>query len=308
VTIVALRALGVGDFLTAVPALRALARAFPHDHRILAAPAELTPLVRLARCVDEIVDAAPLEDLPAKLADAEMAVNLHGSGPQSHGLLLRLRPRRLIAFAHDAVPQTRESPRWHPFEHEVQRWCRLLRESGIPADANEVDIDLPAHVCAQHDAVVVHPGAASESRRWPAERWIELCIALRRQGYPVLLTGSRSEFRRARTIAKAASLPLSRVLAGRTQLGDLAAIVGGARAVICGDTGIAHLATALHKPSVLLFGPTSPHAWGPPADRSLHRIIWRGTLGDPHAATTDPGLASITVNEVLTELKGAIAA
>src|SRR5690606_25199260 len=74
--------------------------------------------------------------------------------------------------------------------------------------------------------------------------------------------------------------------------------VARAELLICGDTGVAHLATALRTPSVLLFGPTSPAHWGPPAARTWHRVLWKGARGDPHASRIDPGLARITVGEV----------
>src|SRR5207237_79615 len=42
--------------------------------------------------------------------------------------------------------------------------------------------------------------------------------------------------------------------------------------LVCGDTGVAHLATALGTPSVLLFGPVPPSRWGPLADPELHTV------------------------------------
>jgi ADP-heptose:LPS heptosyltransferase len=68
--------------------------------------------------------------------------------------------------------------------------------------------------------------------------------------------------------------------------------------VLAGDTGVGHLATALGRPSVLLFGPTSPSRWGPPPD-GRHVVLWKGSTGDPHADEPDPGLLRITVDEVL---------
>ena len=94
------------------------------------------------------------------------------------------------------------------------------------------------------------------------------------------------------------------MLAGRPGLRDLAALVAAAERVICGDTGIAHLATAFRTPSVVLFGPVSPARWGPPPDRPWHRALWAGRRGDPHAAVVDPGLLSIEVPDVLAALDG----
>lgn len=301
-TMLILRALGLGDFLTAIPALRALSRAFPSHYRMLAAPLYLAPLASLCGAIDEVVDASPLEPLDDAISNVDIAVNLHGRGPQSHRVALRTKPRRLIAFANVEIPESAESPRWRPDEHEIDRWCRLLRESGIPADPNDLEIAAPHGDPRARGKIVIHPGAASESRRWPVDRWIDLCTRLQKEGERVVLTGAADEFRRCRFIAKAAHLPIDSVLAGKTDLAGLTCIVSAARAIVCGDTGIAHIATAVRTPSLVLFGPTSPRYWGPPPNRPYHRVLWRGSLGDPHAPYVDPGLASITVDEVMAEL------
>jgi ADP-heptose:LPS heptosyltransferase len=105
----------------------------------------------------------------------------------------------------------------------------------------------------------------------------------------------------ARAVADGAGLPSDRVLAGRTDLGDAAALVAAAGRIVCGDTGIAHLATALGTPSVVIFGPTSPAEWGPPAG-PRHRALWAGRRGDPHGRKPDPGLLSIQPEEVIEAL------
>jgi ADP-heptose:LPS heptosyltransferase len=78
------------------------------------------------------------------------------------------------------------------------------------------------------------------------------------------------------------------VLAGRTDLLGLSALVASARLLVGPDTGVAHLATAFGTPSVVLFGPTSPALWGPPADRPQHRALWAGRTGDNFAAEPTP--------------------
>jgi ADP-heptose:LPS heptosyltransferase len=65
---------------------------------------------------------------------------------------------------------------------------------------------------------------------------------------------------------------------------------------------VAHLATALGTPSLVLFGPTSPARWGPP-DRAIHRVLWAGRTGDPHASRPDPGLLAIGEDDVLQALE-----
>jgi ADP-heptose:LPS heptosyltransferase len=287
--LVVLRALGLGDLLTAVPALRALARAFPRHERTLLAPATLQPLVALVGdAVHRLVETTGARELPRRLPDAtppepDVAVNLHGRGPQSTALLRGLRPRRLIAFGEQAP--------WHDDEHETARWCRLLEAAGIAADPDDIDLAPPRGPAPHPGATLIHPGASAPARRWPAERWA--AVARAAPG-PVVVTAGPGEERLAAAVAGASG---ARVFAG--DLGALAALVAGAARVLCADTGVAHLATALGTPSVVLFGPTSPERWGPPADRRRHRVLWAGRCGDPNADTTDPGLLALQPRHVL---------
>lgn len=307
-TLVVLRALGIGDLLTAVPALRALADAFPGYRRLLAAPESLTPLVRLVDPdhppVHAVVDTGELDPIPVDAHGAELAVNLHGRGPESHRLVLAARPGRLIAFRHGQVPETAGAPSWVAGEHEVERWCRLLSESGIPADPSRIEIPPPLGGSPPLPAgyTLIHPGAACAARCWPADRWAEVARRELERGRPVVLTGSKTEADLARRIAGAARLPDEAVLAGSTDLGRLARLVASAARVACGDTGVAHLATALGRPSVVLFGPTPPSQWGPPVDRRRHRVLWGGRTGDPHGSQTDRGLLAIEAAEVVDAL------
>jgi ADP-heptose:LPS heptosyltransferase len=302
--LVVLRALGLGDLLTAVPALRALAEAFPEHRRVLAAPGWLEPLVRLTGAVDDVVAAAPLRPLDRRLAGADVAVNLHGRGPESHRVLLAARPRRLIAFASREVRESAGMPAWRADEHEVARWCRLLSESGVPADPRRLDLEAPRLRLAEAlgGATLIHPGAASAARRWPPERFAAVARSEADAGRRVVVTGGPAEVELARAVARGAGLRDAAVLAGRTRLLELAALVGVAGRVVCGDTGVAHLATAFRTPSVVLFGPTSPAHWGPPADRPWHRALWVGRTGDPHGDEPDAGLLELRVEDVTAAL------
>jgi ADP-heptose:LPS heptosyltransferase len=293
-----------------VPALRALAAAFPDGRRRLAGPAALAPLARLADPELEVVGVPPLAPLPPALHGADVAVNLHGRGPQSHAVLRAAGPRLLIAFAHPDFPEAGDIE-WREEEHEVRRWCRLLTGSGVPADPARLDLEVPpawpvpAHA---RDATVIHPGAASPARRWPAERWAVVARAERAAGRGVVLTGGPGERGLATEIAVRADLGPDAVLAGCTDVTGLAATVAAAGRVVCGDTGVAHLATAFGVPSVVLFGPTPPELWGPPADRPWHLALWAGRRGDPHADQPHEGLLAIAPEDVVAALEGLPAA
>jgi ADP-heptose:LPS heptosyltransferase len=338
--VVVLRALGLGDALTVVPALRGLRRRFPGRRLLLAAPAPAARLLQAHGIVDGVLPTAGLTaEPPGRGHRGHLAVNLHGRGPQSHRLLLAGRPADLLAYASPELGIA--GPDWDAEEHEVLRWCRLV-EWQTPMDHDAVagaaglcdpsDLLLgaptervPADPASRASTgqrpgdrdgpVVIHPGAAFASRRWPADRFATVAATLSRYGVPVVVTGSSGEDVACRQVVEAAGLPASVDLCGRLRLDQLAALMRTARLLVCGDTGVAHLATALRTPSVLLFGPVDPRHWGPLVDRELHPVIWHGAGGaggDPHGDIPDPALLRITADEVLgacdqllgTELRG----
>ncbi len=180
----------------------------------------------------------------------------------------------------------------------MARWCRLVAAYGFDADPGDLDLPAPAAASPAPGAVVVHPGAAFAARRWPAERFAAVAAALRDRGERVVVTGGPGETSLARRVADLAGLGAAADLSGRTPLPELAALVAAARLVVCGDTGVAHLATAFRTPSVLLFGPTPPGRWGPP-DRAEHRVLWAGRHGDPHGREPCPGLLEISADQAV---------
>jgi ADP-heptose:LPS heptosyltransferase len=296
--LVVLRALGLGDFLTGVPAYRALHAAYPEHELILAAPRALGPLAALTGAVDRLLHARELEPLEWSGPPPDVAVDLHGSGPLSHRVVEALGARQTFVFASPQAPDA-NGPWWDPGEHEVSRWCRLLEWYGVPADPDDLSLRSPGPAPTP-GAVVLHPGASSGSRRWPAERFSAVARALRGAGHRVLITGTPDEEALRREIAADAGLPSDAV--PRTGLLELAALVAEAAVVISNDTGTSHLATAYGTPSVTLFGPVSPGLWGPPGNRSRHVALWHGTgdrPGDAHGRDPDPRLLQITAGEVL---------
>ncbi|WP_225827411.1 glycosyltransferase family 9 protein [Streptomyces naphthomycinicus] len=297
-TVLVLRALGLGDLLAGVPALRGVRRAFPRHRIVLAQPPVLTELALATGAVDAVLPAeAPGRAVP-DLAHwsgppPDVAVDLHGNGPESRDALAALHPRRLLAHA---AP---DGPPWSGHANERDRWCAFLRGYGIPADPLDLRLPPPATPSpAAPGAVLVHPGAASGSRRWPGERFAAVVRCLRAAGHHVLLTGGPGEDALVRRVAERSGQHSRDVLAGGLPLGQLSALVAGASLVLSGDTGLAHLAVAHGTRSVTLFGPVSPRLWGPPPSPD-HLALWKpGPPGDPHGRTPDARLLRIRTGEV----------
>lgn len=296
-TIVVLRALGLGDLLTGLPALRGLRRAYPDFRIVLATPERFCRMPLLSGAVDHVEPTPGLGRLHRGGTAPALAVNLHGSGPQSVGDLLALEPRSLLTYRHDRYPDL-DGPLWRDDLHEVDRWCSLLEWAGIVCDPDDLAIRRPHGYPDRSGLVVIHPGASAEARRWPAERFAAVAAALHDDGHDVVITGDCGELDLARSVASLAGLPQSAVLAGTMGLLGLVALISDCRLLLCGDTGVGHVATATGTPSVLLFGPTPPNRWGP-RDPRAHIALWAGNMGDPHADQPHSGLRLITVSRVL---------
>ncbi|PPH13935.1 glycosyl transferase [Rathayibacter sp. AY1G1] len=305
--ILALRALKLGDLLVAVPALKALRRGFPDHRLIMATTPWLEPIVDLVEGLDALVPTLRgLDDpLPMAAGRVELGVNLHGNGPESRLRLREIAPERTLEFRVPTLDPGAgpEDPRplWIDGELERARWARLVNSIGLDADPEDVAIAVPEEPASAPGAAVVHIGAFYGSREWPEERFAAVTRSLTAEGHRVVYTGGANEADRARRVAELAGT--GEVLAGELALSGFAAVVAAAEVVVTVDTGAAHLASAYGVPSVVIFGPAPPEAWGPPAS-GPHVVLTDASLrrGDVFSAEPDPALLAVQVDDVLAAL------
>ena len=203
--VLVLRALGLGDALTGIPALRGIRRAWPDRRLVLAASAPIGGWLRGLGVVDEVLvtdGLAPLNWPPKGWmgAGGHLAVNLHGSGPHSHRILEMTAPAELVAFRCPLATHL-SGPEWRHDEHEVDRWCRLITEAGGRCDATDLRLPNPVE---PGEEIVLHPGAASASRRWPPDSWSLVAAQLARLGHRVVISGGPSEVALCQGIAERA--------------------------------------------------------------------------------------------------------
>lgn len=290
--IAVLRALpGLGDFLCAVPALRALRG---HDVTYVGLP-QLRPLAtRYGGLIDEYADfpgwpGIPEVELdPARSAEFvrtmqeerfDLALQLHGSGTASAGFVRMLGAQRTGGFHAPGAPAPGDGwLEWVEEESEVLRLLRLLEHLGF--ETGSADLDFPLEPADERAAAelglpepyaVLHPGSSLPDRRWPAERFAAAADALYERGLAPVVTGTAGEAEAVQAVLDRAQLPVVSLL-DRTALGTMAAVLRGAAVVVTNDTGTSHLAAAVHAPSVVVHTVTDPERWAP-VDRERHRPL-----------------------------------
>ncbi len=165
--------------------------------------------------------------------------------------------------------------------HEVDYELSLLRAAGIPAPGARPSLRRvleqappdgatpPATVpgVPSRSYAVIVPGASNGSaKRWLPRHWATVGDALASErDLAIVLVGAASERQLAAEVAAAMRAPAAN-LAGMTTIADLRELLDGAEVVLAGDTGPLHLAAALGRPVVGVYGPTDPTNTGPLGD------------------------------------------
>jgi ADP-heptose:LPS heptosyltransferase len=299
--VVVLRALKLGDLLCAVPAFRALRAAWPTAEIVLVGlPWAGAFVERYSSYLNGfrefpgypgLPEREPrVERIPSFLSELQaerfdLAIQLHGSGPFVNPLCVLFGARRTAGFYLPGgyCPDAALFCPWPERGREVTRLLRLIEFLGLPPQGDHLEFPLRqedfralhqlegTEVLRSGEYVCLHPGASVSERRWPTEWFAAVGRALARHGLPLVLTGTVDERELTAEVARAVKVPVLD-LAGRTDLGSLAALLVGARLLVCNDTGVSHLADALRLPSVVLSTGDNPRRWAP-RDRHLHRVF-----------------------------------
>ena len=189
------------------------------------------------------------------------------------------------ALAGDALQPVQP---WLPVDSAAERWRRELL-------AGEPD----------RLVALLNPGAGWGAKRWPVDRYAHVAVELARRGFRVLVNAGPGEEPLAEAIETQSGVSATAV---RCSLAELIALTRRAALVIGGDTGPVHLACALGRPVVGIYGPTDPARNGPYGTR--FRVLRSPFSVRDHARNHEPesGLLTITpedvvraVDEVLTQ-------
>lgn len=301
--VLVLRALpGLGDWLCAVPTLRALRRRFPEGSIHLVG---LEATRHLAERFGDYVDSfhpfpgwpglperrPDIRRIPAFLSDlqaleADLAIQLHGAGDRTNEITELFGARAVAGFYRSGqhCPDPGRFLLWHEEDPEIRRGLRLLGLLGVEAEDERLEFPLDPAARARSRALlgehgvdgrylVVHPGSARAAARWGVDGFAAAVAAVATTGRRVIVTGDDSE--RHLTAALAARLPGAADLGGRTDLDTLGWLLKGADLLVANDTGVSHLAAALQVPSVVVFtaGDAAHRRRWAPLDIRRHRAV-----------------------------------
>lgn len=169
---------------------------------------------------------------------------------------------------------------WHiKDKHEVECFCDIVRSLGaIVEDKNlfiiiddtakqKIKRTLYFKNIVEKKFIIIHPGCGIHGfyREWDVEKYAEIAeYIISKYKYSVVLTGSKDDIKKITSFEKI-NIPNEFFLnlIGKTTIQELIALVSMAKFVICGNTGVLHIAAALGIPTVAIHGPTNPKKWGP---------------------------------------------
>lgn len=168
----------------------------------------------------------------------------------------------------------------------VQRFVALGQEAGAPLPSSLPNPALSVHpevaracgdqfgLVASQPLLALCPGAEfGAAKRWPAEYFATLARQYLEQGFQVALFGSQRDAEVTAAIVTAVGDEAGcHDLAGRTSLGQAIDLLSLADAVVSNDSGLMHIAAALQRPTLVIYGPTSPDFTPPLTERAAVQV------------------------------------
>jgi heptosyltransferase-3 len=279
----------LGDIVLALPALALLGERTPGGEITVAGNRDVLEAVAFAHA-DRMLSLAtlPLHRLYASDPTAEdlrfwrsydRIVSWTGAGDSTFEATLR------------AIHADARIASWKPASGETRHVSQIFVDSlGLPDHPVARPQRIPiVPVEPQERAFVLHPGAGSAAKRWPAEHFRALAERLITRGAKLVVIEGPAEPGVA--IAVAAGLPRECVeLSVNAPLCAVAAMLAGCRAFVGNDSGVTHVAAAVGVPTVALFGPMPPEHWAPLGE---HVRILRGSAGRPEEISMESVLEAL---------------
>jgi lipopolysaccharide heptosyltransferase II len=303
----------LGDLVMSLPALRAIRRAWPQAHLAVLIKRELAGFFAGAAWLDEVIPYAVGSGFSGIADRARIVTGLRRRGfdlavlfPSSFESALWATmagiPRR-AGFSADArgallTLKCRLAPE-ATAGHQVNWWLSMVRATvGAEGDPGDFALEPHAESVAKMRAwiaarrrrpdrplIALAPGAAfGPAKQWPTKHYSELIDLVAAQtSAECVLIGAPDERAKCEEVA-AGSHAGALIAAGETGIAELIALLALADGFAGNDSGSMHIAGALGRPTVAIFGSTDPARTGPLGSRT--RVIWRHLECSPCLART----------------------
>jgi heptosyltransferase-2 len=188
-------------------------------------------------------------------------------GEQRYGLLNDIRP-----LDKQKLPRTvdRFVALSQPRDAAIQRPLAISNPSlqANPEQAEAALVKL-GHTLPQVPVLALCPGAEyGEAKRWPVEYYAEVARAATAQGWQVWLFGSAKDIPVTHEINRLSNMACLD-LGGKTQLGEAIDLMALCTAVVSNDSGLMHVAAALDKKLIALYGSSDPHHTPPMSSKAI---------------------------------------
>ena len=280
----------VGDAVMTVPALRALRSLFPGAHITLATRAWAQGLFADADFIDhiQIHEGTGLRSVVNQVrmwqkAEFDLAVLFPNSLESALVAALSRVPFR-TGYATEGrqrlLTHPLQLPEWRDSRHETYYYLNIVEQLvGIESGQLKLDGAISVSEIRQSEAralmrshgvsgerrvIALCPGSInSRAKRWPADRFAALGDRLIADlNAEVILIGSDAELEvSSQVVETMRRKPI--VLTGKTDLTQLVGVLSVVDLLVTNDTGPAHIASALGRPTLVIFGPTNPLTTGP---------------------------------------------
>ncbi len=201
----------------------------------------------------------------------------------------------------------------HKYGHVIERYLDTVRalggtvagvefpikESSVAATSCEVKLS-EAGLPHGHDYVVIAPGARWSVKEWPIDSFGELAKRLVTAKQYAVLIGAENDKEKAQAIKTQVSSEAVIDMTGQTNLEELIELIRCSKLFISADTGPLHIANALKRPLIGLYGTTSPERTGPYGGEHVHCIVSPTSKATPeNPLVDDPAcMAQISIDQV----------
>ncbi len=304
----------IGDVVHTLPVLNALRSGLPDTRIGWVVERTSAGLLEGHSSLDELIvferdRERPLATIQAfaevvgrlRRANYEMSLDIHGNIRSGLMSFLSGAPRRLgftggssrieplnTLFSNRRVPEGNRP-------HIIERNLSFVSALGL--NGGEISFRLPVNETSRGKArnflasrkilgrlIILHPGSEQPAKRWAPENYSSLIDAIGEdfKDMAIILTGGEREHGLLRKILSMSRL--SPVIADCLGISELAALLEGASLVIASDTGPLHIASALGRKVIGLYGPTEPGRNGPYGSGSVvirkSRLVGDITVAD----------------------------